>query len=209
MSERFNSPNVHVRPMTWVCDLFERVQLDEAMTAIQHFNESGEPTSVWSHSQWSDSRRSSALSNYEINQQISSIFELCGVTDNFHQQIKLLRKPNDDFIPTEQTFGTHTPKPTEIVQWLGDFDTFTRDDVNDFETGFIIDTPKALVAFKYRSEEAGVCCNDCNLHDLDPGKSCDHFIEEFDIESTYQICLYPKDALNQISFYADKFGRVY
>ncbi len=203
MKSEIDNPEFY-RPVTETYSYFERWDIAAAEDAIARFQETGKPVSVWTHDQWDSDSRRVRLTTDEINRQITEIFMLCGVSDDFHSAMRLIKKPYDSFVPDESTFGEHRPDTTELVQWLGDFDTFTRDFANDFNVGFVLESPLGLVALKYTSEECGLICGDCPPRN--DGYSCDHFEGEFDVQGIYQISLYPKDAMNDISFEASKYG---
>lgn len=205
MTENTETGFEHFRPVTDGYSRFETVYIPRVKEAVLRFRETGEPVSLWTHGQWSDSGRLATLTDEELNRQIKAIFELCAVEDSFHDSIKLLKKPFHDssIIPDEKTFGNYKPNPTDIMQWLGDFDTLKRDDPNEFVVGFVLDSPVGLVVLKYSSEEAGYCCAECNPI---AGYSCEHFAGEYATHDIYQISLFAEDYIDRIDFTPSEYG---
>jgi hypothetical protein len=176
------------RPLTRAVYEHKLVRAEEA---ILTFQETGEPTVLW-HDEWSEASadyRSIYLTSFERDQAILDVLKLCGIGDAFHQHIKLLKKDSglrDIVWVNEKTFAAHTPTFSEIFNWLAEWDRLWADEPNDFNVGVALDSPVGLVVVKRRSEEP--------------------FTDGDDIEHGTQIALYPKDAFQDIYWYADRYN---
>jgi hypothetical protein len=194
-NKRFIDNNTNMsevpRPITRAVWTHEEHKLSHAEEKIIEFQETGRPIEIW-HDSWREDMatyRTSNLTSPERTRAIMQVLELCGIGEDFHKDIKLLKKDtslDDTILPNELTFKDHTPAPNEIFQWLGDYGSATRDDPNDFNVGFAIDAPVGLVVLKYRSEEP--------------------FEDDDMLETLYQIALYPKDQIDDIYWHISKFN---
>lgn len=179
-----------LRPITKAFWVHEEFKLRTAQEKIIEFQEVGKPLQIW-WDEWKEDMaqyRNIELTSYERDEAMLQVFSLCGIDRDFHKHIRLLHRDtglDNDLWAQETTFREHSPPPGEIFQWLGDFGSAYRDEPNDFNVGFAMDSPVGLVVVKYRSEEP--------------------FEDEDTIESGYQIALYPQDKVQEIWWHNGKF----
>jgi hypothetical protein len=169
--------------------IHETYELAGVEDSLVEFAEKGAPIVLWQELIMGDSEhiRNISLTKAEREQIMIRILGMCGVPEDFHPHIKLLKNSSsiDNKIwADETTFGEQRPSLIKILNWLvEDFSDAWDEEPNNFTVGLVIDAPKGLVVIKHKSEE----------------------IDDDDYEFEYQIAMYPKDKIDDIYWYIDKY----
>lgn len=169
---------------------------------IEIFKETGEPVSLWSHNFLLSDSRGAKLTHEELNAQVYSVLDMCGIESDYMKHLKLIKVDDDKPESPPESFAASNIGPTHIFEWLADKKALWKEFANDYKTAALFDTPTGLVMFKCTAEEEGILCRDCDslsrdiesdFH-IEPGHSCDHFEGDLDVDFQYQISLFPKDS---------------
>jgi len=205
------NPREVYRPVTAEYAQFERYFLPAAEEKAITFKEQGEAISIWQQHEDISPRRIHNLSQDELQRQIGTVLRLCGVPEDFHRSIRVLKTPWGTKVPNEGTFSEHTPSPLEIFRWLSEDHLELQDEPNDFQVGFAIETDDGLVVCKFQSEECAFVCEDCSREMTENNQdaahaqySCDHNEGVYSYIFDYQISLYPKEDLEDINWYQSR-----
>jgi hypothetical protein len=179
------------RPLTHEAFIHLEHQLPKAVENIIEFEEKGQPIILWHDHLRSDlaDHRHVSLTAFEREQVMLQVLAMCGIPEDFHVSVKLLKSAHelDDKIwVSEKTFGEQRPTLTQVFNWLGDIGSIHRDDPNDFTVGITLDSPKGLVVIKHQSEEID--------------------FEYNDYEYDYEIAMYPKDQIDKIWWYINRYS---
>lgn len=111
------------RPVTKAFYMHEKYSLPSAAEGIAAFQETGKPTVLW-WQEWSEEGsgiRSYYLTSSERDQAMMQVFAMCGIQEDFHRHVKLMKKPGQTDIvwAEESTFAESKLSLTSIFSWLG------------------------------------------------------------------------------------------